>query len=227
MRIHLHKLRPRIYGSIYLALIPLFALIYWNLDDQFYQSTAATEAAGRLLTKQTESELTIVAKSFFDEAKRHKIGFPITDPVVLGLESTGRIISFRTHIQTVIPKSFSRNRHQLRWEIMIPPLPPTWPSTGISGDKVELSVRIDSIPRFMTMAVTPTNVIDKRSYDTPIGPIRGHIHPATEGGDTDGWIDGTLSVPSKSYEILERFHAMHSGSLKSVDGGFGRALYCD
>ena len=209
-----HRLRPLFWGVLYLALIPIFALIYFSLPGHFYQTTAHAEIASRRLFDRAETGLRDVSQRWVAALERHGL-HQIVGLNVSGLTASDQNVGYVTPF--LWPGPIPR-RFQPKWVL-------EWPSVKRDQDEVTFVIEIQGLPWFVTDALAATPSAPHRQWDRCWGSVCGQVTREATPGSNDGVFNGFVRLSPKVADAIEQYRAARFGSAAYLEGGLLRSLY--
>jgi hypothetical protein len=198
--------RARYFATLYLALIPAFALLFYTIDGDFYQGSSLADSDGRRLQEELRDSLHRAVGAVLERARPEISGERIADHRVVNVipDASGVrfdvVFSYQPYMSTINP---------VRWT--------TWNLSFPSSQRFEssLPLRLDGLGFLRRALANDSNCI---RYTCGWGPVTGEFFE-------DGSIRGTLRSSARLREILRRFHDASTGSSAALPRSFLRYFY--
>jgi len=221
---------PWIIGAIYLLLIPVFALIYTFLWQDFYQATAKYEGATSTFEIQSRQDLRKFLAPWLRGYEAPGFRFKTGDITALSVQ--GDLVSFVSPMtytvnleeqdpQTLHYLMTRDNTHRsfpeaaLRGEVTIYP---TW---TVSLSSTEF--KVDSIPAFLHAR---SDVSPLKEFLRAVTSFRtSAVNPTGQPQHGERILSGGIKLPPAVQESLARFRGATEGFPGPAHGGFGRFVY--
>jgi hypothetical protein len=215
----------RLYGTLYLLAIPVFADLYSWRSPEFYEPNLVTEAEVSHLRIRIEQKLCEPIGRFYAHVQKSGTTPQVETFKVSDLACRDSRITFATPFTFApLPKSFSNSSFRPIWTLSVPALE----NNGSGMRRVSLSVEI--IPTALVYALSNSHDIHPGEHyawgDVRMAafwPDEKSLHEFPE--LFPGFLVGYLDLQPNLYREIEEYSSACHGLPGEVRGGYGRFLY--
>lgn len=214
----LRQIPPFIIGTLYLLLIPAFALLYGSIWKDFYQATSKYERASFILEEQTKQQIEGLFDEWLrlylkDEPNLEMLSFEIN---ALSVEN-GKVTVASRLVFNDGPSWVSATPN---WILSVVQRSPRYEMKG-QPDRCNIRIYVSDMP------VTVAHALNRRKPNNQVDWWSGKVViPESEDEYFDATVEGSFSNrPVQTCKRLEQLSQAHSGFPEPISGGFQRFLY--